>query len=117
MAKYYLGRKDVAERIGVKAPTLSRYTLPDPDVYIGSGRYATRGWLPETIVKWNAERPGCILISVMRLVVESFMQNELSRDTTVTFWRSRLMKGTLLILKSELFPKRIAEVLPYSMLM
>ena len=30
------------------------YDLPEPDVRIGR----TRGWLPETIDRWNARRPG-----------------------------------------------------------
>lgn len=30
------------------------YDLPEPDVTIGR----TRGWLPDTIDQWNAQRPG-----------------------------------------------------------
>jgi hypothetical protein len=50
----YLSRTELAERIGVKPDTLSRYKLPEPDAMIG----ATRGWLPETVDAWNAARPG-----------------------------------------------------------
>lgn len=50
----YLSRADVAERLGVKPDTLSRYKLPAPDAMIGT----TRGWLAETIDEWNAARPG-----------------------------------------------------------
>ncbi len=58
MPKYYLGRAEVATRIGVKPATLSRYKLPEPDAVIGEGRRAVKGWLPETIDQWNAARPG-----------------------------------------------------------
>ena len=42
------------ERLGVKNPAAKGYNLPEPDALIG----ATRGWLPETIDRWNAARPG-----------------------------------------------------------
>ena len=58
MATLYLGRAEVAQRIGVKPSTLSRYKLPEPDAYTGAGSRAVRGWLPETIDAWNAARPG-----------------------------------------------------------
>lgn len=61
----YLSRVQVAERIGVQAGALSRYKLPESDVIIGPvnddgtiPRGSVRGWLPETIDKWNANRPG-----------------------------------------------------------
>ena len=38
----------------VKNPAAKGYNLPEPDALIG----ATRGWLPETIDRWNAARPG-----------------------------------------------------------
>ncbi|WP_454561902.1 XRE family transcriptional regulator [Mycobacterium haemophilum] len=50
----YLSRTEVAARIGVQPPTLSRYKLPEPDAVIGTAR----GWLPKTIDKWNQSRPG-----------------------------------------------------------
>lgn len=50
----YLSRTQVAERIGVTPGALSRYKLPPADVMIGD----VRGWLPETIDAWQAQRPG-----------------------------------------------------------
>lgn len=54
----YLSRSDFAARIGVQVDTLNRYQLPPPDVIIGLGGRGTRGWLPETVDRWNAARPG-----------------------------------------------------------
>ena len=51
--KRYLSRPEFAERIGVKPDTLNRYTLPEPDAYIGR----LPGWLPETVDEWNDARP------------------------------------------------------------
>lgn len=50
----YLSRGEVAARLGVAPGTLSRYRLPAPDAVIGD----TRGWLPETVDAWHAQRPG-----------------------------------------------------------
>ena len=50
----YLSRSEVAELIGVKSATLSRFKLPEPDAYIGP----IQGWLPETIDAWSTDRPG-----------------------------------------------------------
>lgn len=50
----YLSRAELAERIGVKPDTLSRYKLPEPDAMIGD----TRGWTEATVDAWNAARPG-----------------------------------------------------------
>lgn len=50
----YLSRKEVAEHIGVAPATLNNYRLPEPDALTGH----VRGWLEETIVRWNADRPG-----------------------------------------------------------
>lgn len=51
----YLSRSQVAARLGMKsAQSLSGTDLPPPDVMVGTHR----GWLPETIDAWNAERPG-----------------------------------------------------------
>lgn len=51
---HYLSRTEVAELLGVKPDTLSRYKLPEPDATVGTAR----GWLRETIEAWNATRPG-----------------------------------------------------------
>ncbi len=58
MIHMYLDRVGVAERIGVKPDSLSRYRLPPPDAVIGCGPKARKGWLPKTIDAWNAARPG-----------------------------------------------------------
>lgn len=50
----YLSLKELAQRIGVKPATASRYKLPDPDALIGD----VRGWLPESVDAWNENRPG-----------------------------------------------------------
>jgi hypothetical protein len=51
----YLGRVEVAERIGLKSVrSLSGMVLPPHDVEIG----VHRGWKPETIDAWQSSRPG-----------------------------------------------------------
>lgn len=50
----YLSIAEFAARVGVSADTLKNYALPPADGLIG--RY--RGWLPETVDRWNAARPG-----------------------------------------------------------
>jgi predicted DNA-binding transcriptional regulator AlpA len=50
----YLSMTEVAERLGITKGALARYRLPEPDVMVGKAR----GWLPETIDQWNAQRPG-----------------------------------------------------------
>jgi hypothetical protein len=50
----YLNLTEFAARIDIERDTLSKYKLPDPDAIVGD----RRGWLPATIDKWNAERPG-----------------------------------------------------------
>ncbi|MBW3082804.1 helix-turn-helix transcriptional regulator [Bifidobacterium phasiani] len=52
--KHYLSVTEVAERLGISTGAVSAYKLPEPDATIGR----TRGWLPETIDRWNAARPG-----------------------------------------------------------
>lgn len=52
MTAVYLSLKQVGERLGAK--NAAAYRLPEPDAMIGT----TRGWLPETIDRWNAARPG-----------------------------------------------------------
>lgn len=63
--RHYLSLAQFAERIGVLPATMSRYKLPAPDVTIGPvdedgslPRGTVRGWLPATVDKWNAARPG-----------------------------------------------------------
>lgn len=51
----YLGRVELAERIGLKSVrSLSGMSLPPHDVEIG----VHKGWKAETIDAWNATRPG-----------------------------------------------------------
>ena len=50
----YLSVTDVSKRLGISTAAVSAYKLPQPDALIGR----TRGWLPETIDRWNARRPG-----------------------------------------------------------
>lgn len=54
MTTEYLGVTDVAKRLGISTAAVSAYKLPQPDALIGR----TRGWLPDTIDRWNASRPG-----------------------------------------------------------
>ncbi len=54
MAVHYLSLTEIAKQLGITPGGLSNYKLPEPDALIGK----TRGWLPETIEKWQAERPG-----------------------------------------------------------
>ena len=62
LTKQYLALADVARRIGVTDGTIRSYSakkmLPKPDALTGTGQRAVRGWLPETIDTWNANRPG-----------------------------------------------------------
>lgn len=52
--KHYLSATDIARILNVKPTSLSKYKLPEADVYIGR----TRGWSQETINTWLIERPG-----------------------------------------------------------
>ena len=53
MPTEYLSFTEIANRLGVKTGALATYKLPQPDALIGR----TRGWLPETIDRWNASLP------------------------------------------------------------
>lgn len=53
-AEHYLSVKQVAKLIGVHSGNVSAYKMPPPDAYIGD----RRGWKEDTIVRWNANRPG-----------------------------------------------------------
>ena len=52
MTERYLSTKEVSEYLGIK--NAASAGLPTPDALIGT----TKGWLPETIDRWNAQRPG-----------------------------------------------------------
>ncbi len=58
MTVEYLSLLDVARRLGVSRDTVAKYNLPEPDVRVGSGINAARGWTAATIDEWNAARPG-----------------------------------------------------------
>lgn len=62
MTQRFLGRTQVATRLGLEKNTIGSYLnkgmLPPPDAIIGEGRAAVSGWLPETIDAWDASRPG-----------------------------------------------------------
>lgn len=53
----FLNRTEFAARVGVRPSTLSRYDLPAPDVLVGSGTTAQRGWRVSTVLAWQAARP------------------------------------------------------------
>lgn len=56
--KRYLSATEVAQRLGITVGAWSGYVrkglTPEPDATIGR----VSGWLPATIDKWNANRPG-----------------------------------------------------------
>nr|WP_039886976.1 transcriptional regulator [Schaalia georgiae] len=58
----YLSISDLAERAGITVETARTYgkqgRLPGPDVLVGLGDKATRGWTAATIDAWLAARPG-----------------------------------------------------------
>jgi len=65
----YLNQAQCEERLGLAPKSLSGYKLPPPDAIIGPippgwkhpdklPRGTVRGWLPSTIDRWNASRPG-----------------------------------------------------------
>ncbi|MCW2300759.1 putative DNA-binding transcriptional regulator AlpA [Rhodococcus erythropolis] len=54
MPERFLSTTEVAERLGVDRSAIGHYKMPEPDALIGK----TRGWRPETIDEWNANRPG-----------------------------------------------------------
>ncbi|MCI7512966.1 AlpA family transcriptional regulator [Schaalia hyovaginalis] len=62
MSQRYLSVSDFAARVGLAAGTMASYgakgLLPEPDVLIGLGDRAVRGWTAETIDAWMAARPG-----------------------------------------------------------
>lgn len=58
----YLGLSGLAERAGIRMGTIQRYSregrLPEPDVLVGEGPRAVRGWSVQTVDAWLAARPG-----------------------------------------------------------
>ncbi len=58
----YLALSGLAARVGITTGTAQRYghegRLPTPDVLVGDGPRAVRGWLPATVDAWQAARPG-----------------------------------------------------------
>lgn len=62
MTTRYLSLSDFAERVGLSTNTLNGYRAkgltPEPDVMIGLGDRAVRGWRAETIDEWMTARPG-----------------------------------------------------------
>lgn len=50
----YLSTTDIAHILNIKPTSLSKYNLPEADVYIGR----TRGWSQTTIDTWLTKRPG-----------------------------------------------------------
>lgn len=62
MAERYLSVSDFAARVGLALGTMASYgakgLLPEPDVLVGLGDRAVRGWTVETIDEWMEHRPG-----------------------------------------------------------
>ena len=58
----YLSLSGLADRIGVRVGTIQRYSrdgrLPAPDVLVGDGPRAVRGWSEATVDAWQEARPG-----------------------------------------------------------
>ncbi|QPK81482.1 transcriptional regulator [Schaalia sp. ZJ405] len=62
MTVRYLGISDLAEIAGITVGTAKQYgkegRLPAPDVLVGLGDRAVRGWKHETVEEWMSNRPG-----------------------------------------------------------
>ncbi|MCJ1709251.1 transcriptional regulator [Microbacterium sp. VKM Ac-2923] len=58
MTVQYMSLLDVARHLDVSRDTVAKYPLPEPDVRVGSGINAARGWTQATIDAWHASRPG-----------------------------------------------------------
>lgn len=54
MTQHYLSATEAAQYLGITRGAFMSLKLPEPDAYVGKAR----GWLPETIDQWNANRPG-----------------------------------------------------------
>jgi predicted DNA-binding transcriptional regulator AlpA len=57
----YLAVSAVAKRLGIAPITIYGYIkkglFPAPDAILDDGTRRPRGWLPETIDAWSAQRP------------------------------------------------------------
>lgn len=58
MTTRYLSLQGVADHLGVSRNSVAKYNLPAPDVIVGEGLNAPRGWSEATIDAWNESRPG-----------------------------------------------------------
>ena len=58
MTKRYLNKRAFASRLGITEGALGTLDMPKPDVIVGEGPRATRGWSEKTIDEWNAQRRG-----------------------------------------------------------
>lgn len=71
MTKRYYSKTQFAAHVNMEPGELSSYerlkSFPKPDVIVGDGPRATRGWSLETIDRWNNGRQG----SGKPIIVES----------------------------------------------
>ena len=62
MTKRYLSKRQIAAYLEISEGALTSLektsTYPEPDVIVGEGPRATRGWSRKAIDEWNANRPG-----------------------------------------------------------
>ncbi|MGK0740411.1 transcriptional regulator [Leucobacter sp. Z1108] len=58
MTRHYLNKRAFAQRLGITEGALGTLNMPEPDVIVGEGPRATRGWSVKTIDEWNAKRRG-----------------------------------------------------------
>lgn len=59
MTKRYLSLTQFAAKVEMTTGALNTFkNLPAPDVVVGEGPRATRGWSEKTIEEWNAARRG-----------------------------------------------------------
>lgn len=59
MAKHYLSKTQIKDKLGITLGALNTLQLPAPDVIVGEvGGRPTFGWAEKTIDEWNESRPG-----------------------------------------------------------